>query len=185
MAASLCNHGQFTVMGISMGGVIALRVALDFSKYLDKLILVNSFACLRPDTLNRWWYLLKRWVMVSTRGKDEQAKMVAERLFPAAEQRDLRAIFMEQVQQADSRVYKTVLRELALVDLRKDLAKIHVPTLVISGEKDSTVPLRSQKDLVERIPGARWEVIPGAGHAVIVDHPQEFNQVMLAYLSEA
>lgn len=62
------------------------------------------------------------------------------------------------------------------------LPKIDVPTLVIVGNDDEAylVPCRY---MAQKIPNARLEVIPDAGHASNLDQPERFNEVVLDFLS--
>jgi 3-oxoadipate enol-lactonase len=76
------------------------------------------------------------------------------------------------------------MRALGLFDSRKRLGEIKAPTMVITGENDTTVPPLRQQVLVAGIPGARRAVIAGAGHAASVDRPEEFNRQLLGYLQE-
>jgi 3-oxoadipate enol-lactonase len=84
--------------------------------------------------------------------------------------------------QGDERVYRAAMRSLGLFDVQKRLGEIHVPTLVITGECDTTVPLPVQRVLAEKIPGATQVMIPNAGHAVIVDQPEAFNQALRGFI---
>ena len=88
------------------------------------------------------------------------------------------------ITQSDPRAYRAAMRALALFDSRKRLAEIKVPTLVITADRDTTVPPPRQKLLVEGIPGARQVVISNAGHAVSVEQPEAFNRELFAFLQE-
>ena len=176
--------GPAHVVGISMGGVIAQQMAFDFPQWIHKLVLVNTFTALRPESVGSWWYLLGRFVMVNTLGLPAQAKVVARRIFALAEQEELRQMLITTITQSNPRAYRAAMRALALFDSRKRLAGIKIPTLVITGDRDTTVPPPRQKLLVEGIPGARQVVISDAGHAVSVEQPEAFNRVLLAFLKE-
>jgi non-heme chloroperoxidase len=66
------------------------------------------------------------------------------------------------------------------VDRRPALKKIDKPTLVIAA---STSPLlQAQKDTAAAIPSARFVTVEGAGHALFVDDPVQFDQALLALL---
>jgi pimeloyl-ACP methyl ester carboxylesterase len=58
-----------------------------------------------------------------------------------------------------------------------------VPTLLIAGELDQAAPLRTMQRMAEAIPGARLEVIPGAGHLVHLERPAAFRAALLPFLS--
>lgn len=183
--ARLLGHLQIeeaTVIGISMGGTLALQLALDHPHLVNSLVLVNTFASLRPDRLGVWFYFFLRFILVHTMGLPTQAKAVAQRIFPAPEQAAMRQVLIEQICQADPRGYRAAMRALALFDVAKRLGEIRCPTLVITGENDTTVSPKIQSILAEKIPTARQVVIPGAGHAASVEQPTMFNQVVLDFL---
>jgi len=170
------------VVGISMGGTIALQMACDYAKHIDRLVLVNTFARLRPARPSAWVYFAFRFFLIHTTGLKSQARAVARRLFPRPDQEELRQILFEQVVQADPRAYRAAMRSLARFNLTSRLEEITVPTLVISGEADSTVSLANQILLVEHVANARHEIIQNAGHAVIADQPEAFNKALINFL---
>jgi pimeloyl-ACP methyl ester carboxylesterase len=170
------------VVGISMGGTVALDLAIRFPEIVRLLVLANTFACLRPDSLSGWGYFLKRYAVFSLRGLPEQAEFVAQRIFPDPGQTELRRLLVEQVTQADPKVYRKAMRALGFFDDRKRLKEIQAKTLVVSGGCDTTLPLKNQRELVEGIPNVRQVIIAKAGHAVTVDQPIEFNAVMLEFI---
>lgn len=176
------NTGPVIVVGISMGGTLALQLALDYPQYVKKLVLANTFACLRPQRLDEMGYLLGRFMVANLRGKEFQAKNVARRIFPKPEQEELRREMIERILQADQRTYRQAMQALALFDVRRRLSEIQIPTLVISGQNDTTVPLENQRVLAEGIPAARHVIIPGAGHAVIADSVTAFNRELLQFI---
>jgi 3-oxoadipate enol-lactonase len=174
--------GSVHVVGLSMGAVIAEQLVLDNSRLVKRLVLASGFAALRPERVSGWLYLLRRVVLVSFQGIPAQAQFVAMKLFPDPDQEPLRHILVEQVTQADPRAYRAAMRSLALFDVRRRLKQLDIPTLVITGARDGTVSPFMQKQLAASIPGARQVVVDGAGHAVSVDHPEQFNWAMLKFL---
>lgn len=172
------------VVGISMGGTIAQQIALDFPRLVNKLVLVNTFAILRPTRLSGWLYFLQRFILVHTLGLSTQAKFVAARIFPGEDQQVMRDLLIAQITQADPRAYRPAMRSLGLFNSTGRLDQIKTPTLVITGERDSTVPLASQRKLAGQILGAKHVFIPDAGHAVTIDQPDLFNKELLGFLRE-
>lgn len=57
------------------------------------------------------------------------------------------------------------------MDLRPDLSKADVPTLVLVGRRDVVLPPRLSRALVAALPDARLEVVPGAGHMLPLEAP--------------
>ena len=73
----------------------------------------------------------------------------------------------------------------AVTDFRDDLAKVTVPTLVIHGEGDATVPFDgSGKRTHEAIAGSELVLIKGAPHGVNVSHAAEWNKAVLEFLAK-
>jgi len=175
--------GPIHLVGISMGGAIALQLALDSSTLIRKLVLVNTFASLRPKSPGLWFYYAVRFFLVHTLGLAAQARAVSHRIFPRPEQDAFRQELVKEICQADPDGYRAVMRSLALFNVANRLKEIHTPTLVISGEKDTTVPQNVQLDLLNGLPAAKHVRIPDAGHAVIVDQPELFNHHLLAFLN--
>jgi 3-oxoadipate enol-lactonase len=176
--------GPIHLVGISMGGVVAQQFALDYPELVRKLVLVSTFAILRPAHWTGYLYFLQRFILVNTMGLSAQAKFVAKRIFPRPDQEPYRQLLIEQVTKADPRAYRAAMLHLGLFNIVKRLGEIKVPTLVVTGQNDTTVDPLRQKMLAESIAGARQVVIPGAGHAVGVDQPDEFNRALLGFLTE-
>lgn len=173
---------RLNLVGISMGGVLALQIALDHPQWVSRLVLVNTFAHLNVTRPRLLPYYVLRFILVHTLGLPTQAKAVAKRIFPYPEQEILRQGLIEQVIQADPRAYRAAMRALARFDVRSRLGEIHCPTLVVSGDRDTTVPVETQRYLAQNIAHARHSVIPEAGHGVTVEKPDLFNPVLVEFL---
>ncbi|HPH96875.1 MAG TPA: alpha/beta hydrolase [Anaerolineaceae bacterium] len=170
------------IVGISMGGTVALTLALDYPERVRRLVLVNTFARLRPDTAGGWFYFLKRAVMISTMGMEAQARFVSQRIFPGPDQAELREELFKQVMQADPAAYRGTMKALGLFDVHQRLREIQARTLVVTGANDTTVRPANQAELALKIPNARQVMIPRAGHAVVIDQAEVFNQELVDFL---
>jgi 3-oxoadipate enol-lactonase len=67
-------------------------------------------------------------------------------------------------------------------DATADLPGINVPTLVITSTGDTLIPPEATKPMAEQIPGARLEVIEGAGHLSNLEAPDEFTRLLREHL---
>jgi 3-oxoadipate enol-lactonase len=171
------------IVGISMGGAIALQLACAYPDRVQRLVLVNTFAQLRPRSMKGFLYFASRFVLVHTVGLSTQARFVTQRLLPNPGQELLRQALLDQILQSDPRGYRATMRALAHFNCIDCLPHIKNKTLIVSGEQDLTVPLPVQRLLAEKIPSACHIVISGAGHAVTGEKPEEFNQVLIQFLS--
>lgn len=174
--------GPAHVVGLSLGGTIAQQFALDMPHLTRKLVLVSTFAVLRPDNLSGWVYFLQRFILVNTLGLSAQAKVVAKRVFPDPRHEKLRNILVETISHADPRAYRKAMASLGLFNSIKRLGEIKAPTLVITGADDTTVNPARQRLLAAGIPKSQQVIIPDAGHAVPVDQADRFNRELLNFL---
>jgi 3-oxoadipate enol-lactonase len=180
--ADQLNIQSFIPVGISMGGTHALQLALDYPKKVTQLALVNTFSHLESSFPASLPYFALRFLLVHTLGLQTQARIVAKHIFPQPEQEFLRSGLIDQVVQSDPKTYRSAMRSLARFNVAHRLHEIQCPTLVISGEQDTTVSLVSQTRLANSISTAKHVIIPNAGHAVTVEQHQAFNQALLDFL---
>jgi pimeloyl-ACP methyl ester carboxylesterase len=76
------------------------------------------------------------------------------------------------------------LAQIETFDISDRLWQIDVPTLVLAASKDAIVPAFRQKLLAESIPGARLEVVEGAGHIGFLTHASEVVRQVRHHLQE-
>ncbi len=171
------------LVGLSLGGAVAEIFALEYPQRVEKLVLMNTFAVLRPDSLGGWLYFLARFLTVTFVGLEKQAELVAGRLFPRPEQREQYEQLVQVIASADPRAYRAAMRALGWFDVRRRLPQLSLPTLVMTGEQDTTVSPARQRELAALIPGARQVFIPNAGHGMIVEAPEACNRALLDFLS--
>ncbi|BAJ73799.1 predicted hydrolase or acyltransferase [Microbacterium testaceum StLB037] len=85
--------------------------------------------------------------------------------------------------QADHHASLKAMEAWATTDFREDLSHVTVPTLIIHGDSDATVPLEGSGARTHAaIPGSELHVVTGAPHGVNVSHADEFNSVLLDFL---
>jgi pimeloyl-ACP methyl ester carboxylesterase len=88
-----------------------------------------------------------------------------------------------------ARAYASTVRALAdprafrSADLVGRLAATRLPVLLIWGEGDELLPVQRARAAVQRLPGARLEVIEGAGHTPQAERPDRFNRALEDFLA--
>ena len=170
------------LVGISMGGAIAIRLAAVAPDKIRSLVLVNSFDRLKPKNPDGWLYFIRRGMRAFFTSPQKQADLVANRIFPGADKEMYRQILIHNIRQSDPVVYRKAMVALATFNGQSYLGKICKPTLVITGQEDTTIPLSAQARLAQKIPHARHVVLPGAGHAANVDQPEVFNNTLVDFI---
>jgi pimeloyl-ACP methyl ester carboxylesterase len=89
-----------------------------------------------------------------------------------------------QTRQADKHAALQTMTAFGSTDFRDDLPKITVPTLVIHGDSDGTVPFEgSGARTHSAIAGSDLHLVVGGPHGVNVSHADKFNEVLLAFLA--
>ncbi len=85
--------------------------------------------------------------------------------------------------QAEDKALVDCIEAFGATDFRADLEKVTVPTLVIHGDGDATVPFEvSGKRTAEAVDGARLVVVADGPHGLNVSHAEEFNRALLDFL---
>ena len=70
-----------------------------------------------------------------------------------------------------------------LEDFRDDLATIKVPTLIIHGDADATIPFEASGERMSKfVPGAELHVVEGGPHGCIWTHATEVNKALLSFI---
>lgn len=169
-------------VSLSLGGCVALALALRAPGRVRSLTLVNTFARLRPAGLAGALALVVRLGLVVSAPMPVVAAYVARRLFPRPEQRALYEAAVASLSQTPRGVYLAAMRALAAFDVHRRLGDIRCPTLVVAGDGDPTVPLAAKEALTRAIPGGRLVVLAGSGHASNCDQPEAFNRAVLDFI---
>ena len=81
-----------------------------------------------------------------------------------------------------SDTYRAALNCLVTFDRRDSVKDIVCPTLLIAGEHDTTAPAAVMERMAARIDGARFEIIPGAGHIANVEAPEATTRLIADFM---
>ena len=175
--------GPTHVVGLSLGGAVAMQLALDYPEAVRSLTLVNTFAKLHSGS-SGFFRKLVRIAFVALGRMDQVGQWIAAGLFPKPDQELLRQAAAERIASNPRGAYLRAIWAATRFDIRDRLHKINAPTLVVAGELDQTVSMEAKKELADNIPGAHLVVIPDSGHATPLDAVEEFNRTMLEFLSK-
>lgn len=175
------------VAGHSMGGFIALQLAVDRPERVDRLVLVSTAAAGaavdgRPAHLPEPSSWIKDPV---ERARTRYRGMAAPGYFDAhAEQLDELASLAAGNRLSFAGMTRQSLALQTTYDVRRRLGDVAAPTLILHGEVDSTIPIRAARTLEARIPGARLVALPGVGHLPQWERVDELIRLIAAFLQE-
>ena len=175
--------------GLSMGGFVAMRMAIRHPERLQSLILLETSAQAEPQENVPRYRMLNGIVKLFGAGavKRPVLKIMFGQSFLQDEQRqDLRQKWTRELtanKRSVTRAVNGVINRDAVP--AEQLATISCPTLVVVGEEDvATVPEKSEY-MARHIPGAELVRIPRAGHTSTVEEPELINQVLDRFLRQA
>ncbi len=170
------------VVGLSIGGMIAMAAAANFPQVVRALAVVAATSEYDPDTRGTF---LQRAVTAETQGMDIIAEGAPQRWFTPAfleTNRDEVSAIVDLLKRNDPRAYAAACRAVAGLDIAAQLHRISCPTLIVAGEHDPALPPPVVQRLATHIRGARFETVPGASHLVPVERPDNFNRLLEAFL---
>lgn len=180
LAALSIKHAH--VVGISMGGAIAIELALRAPQAVCSLVLVNT----APGfTLTNWQRRRMAWLRVLLAvvlGVGGVARVSGRAVFPARSQGRLRRRFIRRASHTSRWVYLATLRTLTRWNAESRLGEICAATLVIGAQHDFTTSAEKRR-WCARIPGARFIEIAGSHHHTELDSPERLNRIVLTYLA--
>ncbi|MDR6302079.1 alpha/beta fold hydrolase [Mesonia maritima] len=174
------DHKQYKgviLLGNSLGGHIALLTTKLYPAVINGLVITGSSGL----------YESAMGESYPKRGDYDYIKKKAENVFY-----DPKIATKEIVDD----VYKTVndrnklLRTLAIAksairhNMAKDLPRMHTPTCIIWGKQDNVTPPEVAEDFDKLLPNSDLYWIDKCGHAAMMEHPQEFNELLYKWLEE-
>ncbi len=174
---------RFHVLGLSMGGAVALQMAVSRSDRLRSCTVVNSLSGFHPETWGqRLTVYLRRWAfrILGIRGF---AWLMSRRLFPRDDQAHLREQFRGRFLDNDPAAYRAAFEGLIGWDVTDRLEAVRCPTLIVAADDDYW-PVSTKREYARRIPDARVTVIEDSRHATPIDRPETFNERVLGFLRE-
>ena len=177
------------LLGLSMGGMIALEFALRHGDRLDRLVLAGTGAAparSAVDPIQIW-----SWVKANDATGEMFGGQQFVSLFSTAflrnhqAVRDTAELLASNPYPMSPEAYGRQADAYLQFDALDRLAAITAPTLVVVGEQDLLTPPWIAREVAEAIPGARFEVIRGDGssHLVPIERPDDFNRLVSNFLS--
>ena len=198
--------GRAAVMGVSMGGRVALGLALDAPQLVDRLVLVDALGVGPPRRVLAYRILLTRGLGELTLSGTARA---LRRMHPATIRRFwgwyLRRPGRVDTLLSDERIadhgtllsrpeyraaYLSALRSIAGMRNLRDgvvvenrLSELQMPTLLVWGRRDHIFPASHAESAQGKIHNSRIEIFENSGHTPQMEEPDRFNRMVLDFLA--
>ena len=161
--------------GHSMGSAVALSAAIRFPKRVTALGLIGSGARLRVAPS-----LLRAASDSSTFAS--AARMINEASFSSQSIR-IKELSTQRMMETRPTVLYGDLMACDAFDVMDQLSKLSLPTLILCGSDDQMTPLHTSEFLHDHIAGARLEVVPNAGHMVMLEQPDRVSSLLADFFN--
>jgi len=164
------------VCGLSLGGAVALWLALNAPDRVDRLVLAGTRAKFGDESQ---WH--QRAATVRANGTAAIVDATLDRWFTRefADREPTRRM----IEAVDAEGYARCCELLASIDLRDDLPRVHNPSIVVRGDHDPSADESATRVLLDGLPNARLVVIPHAAHMPVAEQPAAFAAAVNEHLS--
>lgn len=158
------------IVGFSLGGMVALRFAIEHPDRIIKLVLVGTTAkmALTMHIIRILKYILPYKTI---------ARIVCKRKFYKPSKQIIEDALSRAMKVDRYVAYKCLNEFTKNYDIRDMISLIKVPTLIVVGEKDK-LNLKASKYLNRKIKNSELRIVSGSGHTVMVEKPDEFNHIV-------
>jgi len=169
------------VVGLSMGGAVAMELTLADPGRVAGLVLANTAPSFELSGWDRRYMAFSRLLLALLFGVGGVARFFSGTMFPAPGQESLRRRLLERASRTSRWVYIASLRSLIRWHAESRLGDIRSPTLVIGAEHDYT-DIHEKRRWAALLPQAQVVMLPGSRHRSELDAPAAFNEAVERFL---
>jgi 3-oxoadipate enol-lactonase len=173
------------VAGFSLGGTIAMRVAIDHPDRIRRIALVATSS--RVGRSAAEWY---RHRVEMVERKDPLLRQTLDRdtadVYAEAPAELEDGLLIRRQSTADPRGYGNACAAMAALNaapLDPELHAVSAPTLIVASEKDKHCPPKAAEIIASGIGGSRLEIISDSGHPIPVEKPRELSSLINSFLA--
>jgi 3-oxoadipate enol-lactonase len=179
---TVCGIDTAHVVGISMGGVIAQRLALDFAQRVRSLVLVSTSSEVGQKSVAAWQRLADR---IERDGFDAQTADASRAFSAAFAQRHPELVdeLARRNASCDPKGYAAAARAVSDYNWTAELSGVTAPTLILQGLNDQLTPPGGSVKLSRALPHARLLMVADAGHNLPIERPAVFRNSVLAFVA--
>ncbi len=151
-----------SIVGVSMGGLIAQRFAIDFGERVEKLVIVDSFSSIGGSAM--WFSSKLALLLTKLFSKAALVKFINSAYRGRGEElQKIRDYFREQILAQEMNKIVKVREEVNRFDVLYELGTVRAPTLVLVGDRNGRMAIKMAEETAKHIKNARFEILKGGG----------------------
>jgi pimeloyl-ACP methyl ester carboxylesterase len=176
---------QVILVGHNMGGMVAQEVVARRPDLVSRLVLCGTSAAFdnSDDASQREYVSARTAALDAGQSMAELAEtLVPQMVGPGSLPEGVR-LATHCMGLVPAATYRRALECIVTFDRRRNLADIHVPTLLVAGEHDRNAPPPMMKAMADAIAGSTYIVMKGVGHLQNLEAPDDFDGLLLNFLA--
>jgi pimeloyl-ACP methyl ester carboxylesterase len=174
---------RFALVGLSMGGIVAMEVVRRAPERVERLGLLDTNHRSEAAHVSE---RRERQIEAVRAGRLREVlreEMKPHYLAPGPGRQPVLDLVMEMAMALGPDVFERQSRALAArPDQTETLRRVACPTLVLCGRHDALCPLERHEEMARLVPGARMEIVEGAGHLPTLERPAETGALLRRFL---
>lgn len=177
--------GTVTLVGHSMGGMVAQEVVARRPELVSRLVLCGTSPAFgKPDgDWQREFIAQRTGPLDAGKTMSDLAEVLVPQMVGPGSLPEGVKLAQHCMSLVNPSTYRRALQAMLTFDRRANLPDIHVPTLLIAGEHDRNAPPAVMKKMGQHIPHSTYLEMPGIGHLQNLEAPEEFDELLLNFLA--
>ena len=170
------------LIGNGFGGTVALAFAIAHPERISRLVVSDAAAGFPPEGREQFAAMAQK---VAEAGLGAVAEIAAKRVYSPT----YLAAHPEKIEERkqvllgiEPKAFQAACKILQETDLVPLLSHVRVPTLVVCGELDQATPPALNKEIAEKVAGAKYIELPGCGHCPPLEQPEAFLKAIGAFV---
>lgn len=177
---------KFTIVGLSLGGIVAIHLAMLAPHRITGIALLSTNArAPRPDQLRAWCESATR-LRHGGSAVSEQRRLLEDLTSERSRTADptLSARVLAMAENIGTEALRTQLAaQASRIDYRDVLRGVTCPSLVLAGEDDALCGVPTMREIAAHLPDSTFEIIPGSGHLIPMERPTDIGGLLAQWLA--
>jgi pimeloyl-ACP methyl ester carboxylesterase len=173
---------RFSLVGHSLGGMVAQQVALDFPERLERLVLYGTSPI--GEIPGRFESIAQSAERLKDDGMEETLVRFAKTWFKSGDKDPNFDVCLKVGQGIRMEAAIKTLLAISKWDVSERLSEIRTPVLVVCGDSDIGAPPEMSIALYRNLPNAQLAILPNAAHNLHMERPKLFNTTLAGFLHQ-